>query len=66
MLVLLVALSLLLLAGCSKNTEANLVGKWKGEIKAASTAKDDPMAAMAEGMMNMFSINLGSKPTTSS
>jgi hypothetical protein len=47
----------LALVGC-KGGEANLVGRWKGEIKLPEKDKNDPMAKMAEGFLSMLSFDL--------
>jgi hypothetical protein len=44
------------LVGCKgANSEANLVGKWKGEVKSQTT---DSAAKFGEAMMNMASFDL--------
>lgn len=56
---LLLCLLTLALVGCgSGSSEANVVGKWKGELKMPSLSKDDPMAKMAEGLMGMMAMNV--------
>lgn len=36
------------------STDADLVGSWTGEMKLPEASKDDPAAAMAKGMGDMF------------
>lgn len=66
----LMVLALLMLAGCGKNREAQLVGKWKADTNSMTppvTNPNDPqakaMARMMEGMMKNVSLEFKADKT---
>ena len=63
-------LAILMMVGCGKNREAQLVGKWKADTSSLtppSTNANDPqakaMAEMMKGMMGNMSIDLKADKT---